>query len=295
MESERTRGLLEALVVTFLWSSSYILTKFGLTQVSPLTLVSLRYIVASLVLIPLAVVRGEHRKLDTRTIMKLVYLGVAGYSVAQGLQVLGLYYLPAVTVTFLLNFTPVTVIALNMVFFKEKPSIPQIGGVALVIAGAYIYFGGSFTAESPLGVAITLVSGLGWAFYMVSSRVLFKERVLSPLGATAFTMGFGTVFIAASAILFEGLRQVPSESWLIILWLGIVNTAAAFFLWNRALQKVEAFEISILQNTMLIQIAILSLVFLGETLTPTKILGMTTVFIGVLVVQVKKITGEDSN
>ncbi len=78
-----------------------------------------------------------------------------------------------------------------------------------------------------------------------------------------------------------------------MLWLGVVNTAAAFFLWNHALQRVEAFEISILQNTMLIQIAILSVIFLGETLTAMKLLGMAAVFVGVLIVQLSGLRGVD--
>ena len=76
-----------------------------------------------------------------------------------------------------------------------------------------------------------------------------------------------------------------------MLWLGVVNTAAAFFLWNHALQRVEAFEISILQNTMLIQIAILSVIFLGEKLTASKMLGMAAVFVGVLIVQLSSLRG----
>jgi drug/metabolite transporter (DMT)-like permease len=67
------------------------------------------------------------------------------------------------------------------------------------------------------------------------------------------------------------------------------NTALAFFLWNHALQKLEAFEISILQNTMLVQISLLSWVFLGEPLTPRKGLSMLLVFAGVLLVQLKKL------
>lgn len=44
--SARKKAILEALIVTFLWSSSYILTKFGLVNIQPLTLVGLRYLVA---------------------------------------------------------------------------------------------------------------------------------------------------------------------------------------------------------------------------------------------------------
>ena len=291
MAQGRLGALLEALLVTFLWSTSYILTKIGLTEISPLVLVSLRYVVASLILVPVAVLRGEHRALDGRAALKLVFLGITGYSVAQGLQCVGLYHLPAVTVTFILNFTPVIVLTLGLVFLKTTPTPRQVAGIALVIAGAYIYFGGGVSASSLTGVIVTFVSGLGWAAYLVASRAFFKPGEIGPLGLSAFAMGVGTVFIAGSAWVYEGFTALSLGGWGIVLWLGVVNTAAAFFLWNHALQRVEAFEISILQNTMLIQIAILSVIFLGEKLTASKMLGMAAVFVGVLIVQLSSLRG----
>jgi drug/metabolite transporter (DMT)-like permease len=59
-------------------------------------------------------------------------------------------------------------------------------------------------------------------------------------------------------------------------------------MWNRALGKLEAFEISVLQNTMLIQIAVLAWVFLGERFTVAKVPAMALVFLGALIVQLKK-------
>ena len=291
MTQGRLGALLEALLVTFLWSTSYILTKIGLTEISPLVLVSLRYVVASLILVPAAVLRGEHRALDGRAALKLVFLGITGYSVAQGLQCVGLYHLPAVTVTFILNFTPVIVLTLGLVFLKTTPTPRQVAGIALVIAGAYIYFGGGVSASSLTGVIVTFVSGLGWAAYLVASRAFFKPGEIGPLGLSAFAMGVGTVFIAGSAWVYEGFTALSLGGWGIVLWLGVVNTAAAFFLWNHALQRVEAFEISILQNTMLIQIAILSVIFLGEKLTASKMLGRAAVFVGVLIVQLSSLRG----
>lgn len=291
MTQGKLGALLEALLVTFLWSTSYILTKIGLTEISPLVLVSLRYVVASLILVPAAVLRGEHRALDGRAALKLVFLGITGYSVAQGLQCVGLYHLPAVTVTFILNFTPVIVLTLGLVFLKTTPTPRQVAGIALVIAGAYIYFGGGVSASSLTGVIVTFVSGLGWAAYLVASRAFFKPGEIGPLGLSAFAMGVGTVFVAGSAWVYEGFTALSLGGWGIVLWLGVVNTAAAFFLWNHALQRVEAFEISILQNTMLIQIAILSVIFLGEKLTASKMLGMAAVFVGVLIVQLSSLRG----
>jgi len=122
---------------------------------------------------------------------------------------------------------------------------------------------------------------------MVAGKILFKEKRVSPLGNTAFAMGFGTAILSASAYLVEGLNAISVSGWVIIVWLWVVNTATAFFMWNHALETLDAFELSILQNTMLIQITILSMIFLGERLTPVKYLYMALVFMGVYIVQTR--------
>jgi len=89
-------------------------------------------------------------------------------------------------------------------------------------------------------------------------------------------------------VLTEGLDVPTAEGSLIIIWLAVANTALAFFLWNRALVNLKAYEQSILQNTMLIQISVLAMVFLGERISLIKLLGICMVFFGVLIVVLKE-------
>jgi drug/metabolite transporter (DMT)-like permease len=283
--SVRGKAILEALLVTFLWSSSYILTKFGLVNIKPLTLVGLRYLTASLVLLPVSLRRGEHKKIYWDDWWRLGVLGFLGYTVAQGLQCVGLFYLPSVSVTLILNFTPVIVLLLNLMFTGKTPNKAQMLGMVLVLLGAYLFFSDRLEGYNLTGFIITLISGFGWAGYLVAGKLLFKEKKISTLGNTAFTMGIGTTILSASAYLLEGLGPVPISGWVIIIWLGVVNTALAFFLWNHALEKLGAFEISVLQNTMLIQITVLSMIFLGETLPLIKYFYMALIFVGVFIVQ----------
>ena len=291
MADARLRGLSEALLVTLLWSSSYVLTKVGLRDTSPLLLVALRYLVASLVLVPVALARGAHRGLDRGTFVELALLGLAGYAVAQGLQCVGLSLLPAVTVTFILNFTPVMVLLINAVAFRRPPGPRQALGSLVALVGAYVFLGGGVWSGSLAGVLVTLASGAGWAVYLVAVGRLFARKPIEPLALSAFAMAFGTVVIAGSAAALEGFAPVTAQSAAIILWLGVVNTAAAFFLWNHALSLVDAFEASMIQNTMLVQIAVLSWLFLGEALTAAKAAGMAVVLLGVLAIQVSPLRG----
>ena len=70
--------------------------------------------------------------------------------------------------------------------------------------------------------------------------------------------------------------------------MAIVNTAFAFTLWNKTLQSLTAMESSIINGTMLIQIAVLAWIFLGETITLVEGAGMLIAAGGAMLVQLKK-------
>ncbi|MCZ7670641.1 MAG: DMT family transporter [Chloroflexi bacterium] len=60
----------------------------------------------------------------------------------------------------------------------------------------------------------------------------------------------------------------------------------AFTLWNHTLRTLSAMESTVINNTMTVQIAILAVLFLGETLNGRELLGLAAVVSGTLLVQV---------
>jgi drug/metabolite transporter (DMT)-like permease len=86
----------------------------------------------------------------------------------------------------------------------------------------------------------------------------------------------------------QGLPPLSLQSWAIVVWLAVVNTAFAFTLWNHTLQTLSAMESSVINNTMLVQIAVLGWVFLGETLTLQEGVGLLIAGVGALVVQIRR-------
>jgi drug/metabolite transporter (DMT)-like permease len=282
-------SLLEALLVTFLWSSSYVLIKIGLREMPPLAFAAIRYSLASVALFAVSMTRRPHEegvRLRAREWLMLFIAGVAGYAVAQGLQFVGLSYLPAITTTFLLNFTPLFVLLLGVSFLGETPTVIQFAGMIIALMGAYVYFLTPIPVGEILGVLVVLVSGLGWAAYMIVVRGFQRVGRIGTFRLTAITMGFGTTILLTSALVFERLPTVKLSGLVIIVWLSLVNTAFAFYLWNRTLRDLKAYELSMLQNTMLVQIALLASVFLDEKLTANEALGIILVLIGVTLVQI---------
>ena len=98
-------------------------------------------------------------------------------------------------------------------------------------------------------------------------------------------MGVGALVLLAVGVAVQGLPHLDLTDWTIIGWLAVVNTAFAFTLWNQTLRTLSAVESSILNSSMLIQIAVLAWLFLGETPTPQQLVGLVLVLAETLVVQ----------
>jgi drug/metabolite transporter (DMT)-like permease len=67
-----------------------------------------------------------------------------------------------------------------------------------------------------------------------------------------------------------------------------VNTAFAFTLWNHTLRTLSATQSSIINSTMLVQIAVLAWLFLGERLSGQEGIGMVLAGIGAMIVQLRR-------
>jgi drug/metabolite transporter (DMT)-like permease len=67
----------------------------------------------------------------------------------------------------------------------------------------------------------------------------------------------------------------------------VVNTAVAFTLWNKTQRTLSAAESSVLNNTMLVQVAVLAWLFLGDTHGTIEIIGLILVALGTLLVQLR--------
>ena len=108
------------------------------------------------------------------------------------------------------------------------------------------------------------------------------------MAVTVVSMDNGSAVLLIVGILIQGSPRLSLMNWLIILWLAVVNSAFAFTLWNRTLRTLTAMQSSIINNTMLFQIAILAWIFLNERVTWREGIGMALAVIGVVTVQVRR-------
>ena len=296
--SPHLRAVLQALFVTFLWSTSWVLIKFGLGEIPPLVFAGLRYMLAFLVLLPFLWRLPDANKSAFRVPAsvkaltrgdwgRLLLLGVVYYALTQGLQFVALAYAPAVSVTLILSFTAVFVAIIGIFTLGERPNGGQWLGMAIALVGAMIYFYPFGLLEAHLiGIVAAIVCMLANSVSALLGRYVNRGGAIKPLTVTVISMGVGALLMLVAGVFIEGMPALSWQNWLLIAWLAVVNTAVAFTLWNHTLRTLPAMESTVINNTMTVQIAILAVLFLGETLDARELLGLAAVVAGTLLVQV---------
>lgn len=285
----RLTAALLAILVTILWSTSFVLVKIGIKDIPSVTFAGLRYFIAFLCLLPFAFTPDNKKaivNLKRKDWFRLFGIGILYYSITQGAIFVGLSYLPAITVNLLLNISPVIVTLLGIILLAENPSLLQGVGVLINLAGVILYFfpvsifGGAW-----IGIIAIFASVIANSFSAIINRKINKSQRYPVMVLTLITMGFGSIVMLTGGIIVQGLPPIQFVGWGIIIWMAVMNTAVAFTLWNYTLRTLTAMESSILNGAMLIEIAILAWIFLGERMSVQQICGLVLAGTGAVLVQ----------
>ena len=294
LRSSRITAILQAIFVTILWASSWILIKIGLRNNLPaITFAGLRYGLAWLCLAPFILFNREGRvnlrRLSKADWLRLGALGLVFYTFTQGSQFLGLAYLPAAMLNLLLNLTPVVVGIGGAMFLRANPTPAQWFGIGVTIVGVCFYFLPIALPQTQvIGVIIAIVGVLANAGSSLLGREINRSGMHSPLLVTFVSMGIGSLVLLILGITTQGFGRMSWQDWAIVIWLAVINTAFAFTLWNHTLRTLTAVESSVINGLMMPQIAILAFIFLDETMSGKEIFGLILVGVGALIVQLKR-------
>jgi len=288
----RIKAILLAVLVTIIWSTSWVLIKIGLADIPAMTFAGLRYMLASSLFFPLLLkkdIREQIKRLSGREWAVMVALGVVLYTVGQGGQYLGLAYLPSVTVSLVLNLSALFVAIVSSITIKEKLNWLQWIGVLLNLAGVFIYFNpaNNHLVGNWIGWFFAMLCLVGNSVGSIIGREVNRKASIHPIVITGISMTIGSVLMLATGILWQGMPPLSSQSLWIIVILAVINTAVCFTIWNYTQQILLATETAIMNNTMLVYVSILAWIFLGEKQSPLGIIGLILALAGAMLVQIQ--------
>jgi len=287
----KKKAIALALLVTFLWATSWVLVKLGLDDLPPITFAGLRYFLAFLILLPFAFRKQNLNAIKTLSRLEwryLVLLGMVYYTINQGAIFAAMALLPAMAVSMILSFTSIVTAGIAIRTLGEKASWMQWMGILLNLSGAYLYF---YPVDLPrhqwLGILLAFIGMLANSVSTVLGRKVNVSGKISSVVVTTISMGIGAFALMAAGLLTEKFPLLSAKDLLLLAILAVVNTALAFTLWNKALQGLEAIEASVINNLVAFQIAVLAWVFLGESLSGLDIIGIMLAASGAILVQIR--------
>lgn len=275
--------------VNIIWGVAFPVTKPALESIPPFTFALLRFIVAMLILIPLAgrqaiaALRGPDRK-------TLAIMGLMGFCIAQLAQTVALTMSPASDISLISTSGPLWIALMASLWLGEKLTKRVIGGFALAIIGLLLIMWPSGSSEAALGPRIIgniifLVNGFTWAYYNVMGKRMMDRY--SPLVATTAAGIVGTICLVPFAIgeLISGQTIVWSLAGIGgVLYTGLLVTVVGFLTLYWAYSRVRAAQVAITMYLQPLAGVLVSWAMLGEQLNQFFIVGAIMVFAAVWLV-----------
>lgn len=281
----------EAAFAVVVWGASFIATKVALQDVSPVTVVWLRFAMGVAILGGVAIVRRQFAWPERSEWGYLALLGFLGITFHQWLQSNGLVTAQASTTAWIVATTPIFMAILGWLLLKEKLGWLRSGGILLAAVGVLLVVSKGSLAAVTLGKFGTpgdfliLVSAPNWAVFSVLSRRGLKSHPAARM--MLFVMTLGWLFTSALFFAGPGPREIPSltlNGWLGVAFLGVFCSGLAYIAWYDALQALQASQVGVFLYIEPLVAVVVAAVVLGEAPTLASLLGGGIILLGVYLV-----------
>jgi drug/metabolite transporter (DMT)-like permease len=282
-----------------IWGGMYVASKYVLNYIPPFTLVWLRYAIAFVVLF--AVLKTSKKKKENivkKDWILIGCIGFVGYFISISCQFIGTKLSDAHTGALITSATPVFIVVFARLILKEALTLRKIISLFLAVVGVIIIVGWESNFGSYfLGSMILVLAAITWA--LLSILVKIASRRLSSLTITTYAILVAFIFTTPLMLWEMQFNDFYYKSILIILgilYLGVVSTAGAFFLWNKGMELMDAGIGSLFFFFQPVVGSLLGWALLKEEITISFFLGGALILTSVLIVCVKekKSYGESS-
>ncbi len=288
-DTAHARGILQIALAAALWGSLGVAGRFAFAAgLTPLAVGFYRAAIA-FVIVAAATALVDRQRLRIRRADLLLFglFGLVGIAVFFYVYLYAISKTTVATAAILLYTAPAWVLLLSRLVFGEPLTPPKLAAVALAFAGCVLVVRGydlpSLRVNLP-GVLAGLAAGFTYALYSIFGKSALRRY--PPQTTLTYALGFGTVFLG---VLVYATQQTGigalRAGWPMILYLGVVITLLAQFLYLSGLRQVEAGRASLIATLEPVIAAILGYAVLRERLDPLQVMGGLAVLSGVVLVR----------
>ncbi|MBL8089088.1 MAG: DMT family transporter [Anaerolineales bacterium] len=294
MSKSKTIVYLEALFAVIVWGASFIATKIAVEQISPVSVVWMRFAMGIPILLVAVFMRKQFAFPKGNEWAYFALLGFLGISFHQWLQSNGLQTSQATTTAWIVSTSPVFIALLAWFILKEKLSMIQISGIALAMIGVLVVVSkGNFDSIAlgnfgTIGDFLILISALNWAVFSILSRRGFQNHPSTRLTFWVMTLGWlitTVAFVAGKN--YTEITQLDSRGWWAMIFLGIFTTGLAYIAWFDVLSQLPAAQSGAFLFLEPPASMVVAAIVLFEKITWASIIGGIVIILGVWLVNKK--------
>jgi drug/metabolite transporter (DMT)-like permease len=289
--TKKIKPYFEALFAVIVWGGSFIATKIAVGQISPTTVVWLRFTIGIPLILLAVIIRKQLAFPKGNEWWYFALLGFLGISFHQWLQSNGLRTAQATTTAWIISTSPAFIAVLGWMVLKEKLTLHQSLGIALAMVGVLaVVTKGDLAALtvgkfSTTGDFLILISSVNWAVFSILSRHGLKSHPSTRM--TLWIMTLGWFFTSVTFIVgkyYTEILQLDSRSWLAVIYLGILTTGLAYIAWFDALSQLPAAQTGAFLFIEPLTSMVVAAIILNEQITPISVLGGVVILFGIWMV-----------
>ncbi|MBI4639742.1 MAG: DMT family transporter [Candidatus Tectomicrobia bacterium] len=279
-------------VSSILWGMGTVVTKMAFWEILPWNFLFLRNIPS--VLLSWGFLRLTEGSLNgsPKPWKEFMKLGFLGQTLPPLFWSFGLSLTTASNAALMSSTAPLFTTMYVAIFEKERIGPKGWLGVVMAFGGIYLILSGQggeihLTWSSVKGDLIILFSTLFWSYYTIA--VGHSLQRYSNLRVTTFAMAFGALFLippSTGQILAQDWGAISIFSWGLALYAALFNTVVPMLLWNAGVSGIGPSRTMLYQYVSPVVTILASILFLGETMTVTKLIGAVVVLGGIYLARV---------
>ena len=280
-------GLFAGLAAASIWGGMYVVSKIVLEVIPPFALLTIRLVMGAMALGIVIYFRKDKSAITKDFFWKSVLVGFVGYGISLGFQFVGTKLSTASNGSLVTSATPAFVLLFAPFLLGERTTTRRIIALVISTLGVVAVIDPRTAELSPSlfwGNMSLLSAALTWALYSVLVRKVSKSGDLLTSSAIMLLGGLpSSLLFGIWEVQTQGIGEITIGIIGGLLFLGIISTAIAMFLWNYAFAELPAAVASLTFFAQPVVGTLLGWFFLAEKITPLFLAGGLLIGVGILI------------
>ncbi|MDP1714838.1 MAG: EamA family transporter [Anaerolineales bacterium] len=284
-------GLFAGLAAASIWGGMYVVSKIVLEVIPPFALLTIRLVMGALTLGIVIYFRNKRAAVKvsptSEFFWKSALVGFVGYGISLGFQFVGTKLSTASNGSLVTSATPAFVLLFAPFLLGERATPRRMIALLISTLGVLAVIDPRNAELSPslfLGNMSLLAAALTWALYSVLVRKVSQNGDMLTSSAIMLLGGLpSSLLFGIWEVQRQGVGEITIGIIFGLLFLGIISTAIATFLWNYAFAELPAAVASLTFFAQPVVGTLLGWFFLAEKITPLFLAGGVLIGFGILI------------